>query len=204
MERRRCSSRVAAPTLADFCAGRPGNPALHNPGRSTQASVMEPQATSPRPPAGLLCRRHAGSESGQHKSWRRDTPSLPAPASFSRPPAQRSRRRDAPNLGSIRAFATSRASVAPATLMVRLAALSSGRDTLDGRDRPRRGAAGRTAMAVYLLTVRTISRGRAGGNMLAAAAYRSGSRLVERDGWDPGSVVAAAAHAAGERLADHG
>src|SRR5689334_15710125 len=57
-------------------------------------------------------------------------------------------------------------------------------------------------MAVYLFTVKVISRGRDGGNMLAAAAYRAGSRLVEQAEWDPGSAVAHAAHAAGAELAD--
>ena len=57
-------------------------------------------------------------------------------------------------------------------------------------------------MAVYLFTVKTISRGKNGGNMLAAAAYRPGSRLVERAEWDPGSAIASAAHAAGAELAD--
>src|SRR3954452_23055346 len=55
-------------------------------------------------------------------------------------------------------------------------------------------------MPLYRLEVKVVSRGKQGASMVAGAAYRSGSRLVEHD--HGRSAVAASAHLAGDRLED--
>ena len=55
-------------------------------------------------------------------------------------------------------------------------------------------------MALYRLEVKVVSRGKQGASMVAGAAYRSGSRLVEHG--HGRSAVAASAHLAGDRLED--
>lgn len=55
-------------------------------------------------------------------------------------------------------------------------------------------------MALYRLEVKVVSRGKQGASMVAGAAYRSGSRLVEHE--HGRSAVAASAHLAGDRLED--
>src|SRR4051794_37442575 len=56
-------------------------------------------------------------------------------------------------------------------------------------------------MALYLLGVKTVSRGKQGATRVPGAAYRSGTVLREYDR-EPGTSVASAAHLAGERLTD--
>ena len=55
-------------------------------------------------------------------------------------------------------------------------------------------------VALYRLEVKVVSRGKQGASMVAGAAYRSGSRLVEHE--HGRSAVAASAHLAGDRLED--
>jgi hypothetical protein len=55
-------------------------------------------------------------------------------------------------------------------------------------------------VALYRLEVKVVSRAKQGASMVAGAAYRSGSRLVEHD--HGRSAVAASAHLAGVALED--
>src|SRR3954451_39248 len=55
-------------------------------------------------------------------------------------------------------------------------------------------------VALYRLEVKVVSRGKQGASMVAGAAYRSGSCLVEHD--HGRSAVAASAHLAGVALED--